>query len=167
MIIPQAEMRFVHFEPATGRIRQVSTGAFRIEGLAAAHPLETDTAAIDGNLVKVDVASLGEIPLIGVPTCRLIETAEHERIVLPPYATLEGVKAHRDRALGETDAFMAADRPMAEAERAQWRHYRQTLRDLGQHQSAEDFVAAWPMRPDGKDDIATVRAAFAASEKGR
>lgn len=167
-------MKFAHFDPATGFIRQVSSRPFAIDGLGVAEVL--CDFAIDPDQWKVDLASVADVPndarfyheisdheLDDLPSarrvCRIIPRPEGERLVLP-IATLGGMKIQRERALKAADEWMMPHRPVDPELRGRWDRYMQALRDLGKHQLVADFVAAWPMRPDGQDDIAEIRAAF-------
>jgi YHS domain-containing protein len=75
----------------------------------------------------------------------------------PPPAIAE-IKIARNSELAATDAYLVTDRPMPDEVRAAWRTYRQALRDLGALSTAEEMIAAWPIRPDGRDVIADMRA---------
>ncbi|MDQ2084760.1 phage tail assembly chaperone [Xanthobacteraceae bacterium Astr-EGSB] len=79
----------------------------------------------------------------------------------PPPPSIMEVKAKRNEELAATDGVMAypPDRPQLSAEALEaWRAYRQALRDLGALASAADMIAAWPLRPGGRDAIQVLRA---------
>jgi hypothetical protein len=59
--------------------------------------------------------------------------------------------------LNGTDCYIVADRPMSDERRAQWKAYRQTLRDLSKIASPAAMVAAWPVRPDEQDAALLLR----------
>lgn len=50
------------------------------------------------------------------------------------------VKAHRDALLSMSDWTQVPDAPLSEAKRAEWREYRQALRDLTEQQDFPDVV---------------------------
>ena len=54
------------------------------------------------------------------------------------------VRSKRDQALAESDWRAVKDRTMAQA----WKDYRQALRDLPEHLSANDAADNWPVMPD-------------------
>jgi len=54
------------------------------------------------------------------------------------------VRSERDRALAACDWRALKDVVLSTA----WRDYRQSLRDLGGFDSANDAADAWPVRPD-------------------
>lgn len=60
--------------------------------------------------------------------------------------------------LAATDQYAMPDRPMTDERREAWRAYRQILRDLSKGLSHADQVRYWPLRPDGLDAIASLRA---------
>lgn len=67
--------------------------------------------------------------------------------------------------LAATDGFVATDRPLSDELRARWAIYRQTLRDISKPQderesllSPPEMVRGWPLRPDGTDPVASLRA---------
>jgi hypothetical protein len=62
---------FVHYDPATGWLKQWSTRPFAIEGLAVAE-IEPGPPDADGHSHKVDLASV-EPGAFGWDVCRLIE----------------------------------------------------------------------------------------------
>jgi YHS domain-containing protein len=195
---------FVHYDPATKRVVQLSSGAqpFAREGLAVA--VIMGLPPDEGGGYAIDPASLTNAvtdPVGGVvfDPKDAVRTYEHggktyhfaslanavkffvnaeaclaERpddgaqwqcgsvVALPkpppPPPTLWQVKAARDAELAATDAYMMPDRPMTDWAHEEWRAYRQKLRDLGSLSTADAMVAAWPVRPDGRDAIADMRA---------
>lgn len=149
---------FVHFDPSNGWIRQLSNRAFAIEGLDVAE-IEDGPEAIDGHAHKVDLASI-EAGAFGWNVCRVVAHASGDGPPIPERFTLEGLRADRNTFLAATDAIvtMPRDRPaMPARKRAAWLAYRQALRDLGAHKDWRALVKAWPLRPDGQDDIAHIR----------
>tara|TARA_R110000824_G_scaffold149902_1_gene320331 strand:+ start:2430 stop:2675 length:246 start_codon:yes stop_codon:yes gene_type:complete len=56
----------------------------------------------------------------------------------------EFLRERRDQALADTDWRAVKDRTMSQA----WKDYRQALRDLPEHLSANDAADNWPVMPD-------------------
>jgi len=54
------------------------------------------------------------------------------------------VRAARNRALADSDWRAVKDRTMSQA----WKDYRQALRDITEHDSANDAADAWPTPPE-------------------
>lgn len=150
---------FAHYDPATGFITQLSSGPFAVDGSAVAEigASGADFCAASADAYKVNLASVMEGEF-GWNVCALVERAEHEKPAPPPFASLDGMRAMRNQMLSAHDAMMYPHRPMTDAQRARWAAYMQALRDLGRHTTPHDFAAAWPLRPDGVDDIAHIRA---------
>lgn len=146
--------KFVHFNPDTGEIVQVSDQShlFEREGFKVAVPLRPTYPDFHARRYAVDLASVYEDDYLGAPLCDLVE--------LPPEPiSVQQVKMLRDAELRATDEYMVPDRPMTEEMRDQWRLYRQALRDFGTLKTALEMIAAWPERPDGRDPLCNLRAA--------
>jgi hypothetical protein len=61
---------------------------------------------------------------------------------------LENVRAYRDQLLQESDYTQLPDVPITPAQVAQWREYRQALRDYPQQINVELWTAPpWPVAP--------------------
>jgi len=58
--------------------------------------------------------------------------------------TWEQVRKSRDRILQKTDWRAVKDRTMSQA----WKDYRQALRDITDHASANDAADNWPQPPE-------------------
>lgn len=146
---------FAHYDPATGLIQQFSNTLFQVAGLAVAKAVRVPEGA-NGHTHKVDLARI--VGCGGTKMCRLVAMPAEENPP-PPYVTLEGLRETRNAALYRSDQFVNVPlkRPDRAAIVAQWEAYQAALRDLGRHDTIEAFVAAWPLRPDGGDDIADVR----------
>lgn len=142
---------FVHFDPGTGAIKQISEGHIPFQrdkhGVALTHFASTSEAlvAIRDRGLRVDTNSLqaGEL---GWDYCQFIETSA------APLSVKE-IKHARNMELIATDQYAVADRP----DRSAWMPYRQSLRDLGKYETAAEMINAWPIRPDGYDAIAAMR----------
>ncbi len=147
--------RFAHYDPDTGYIRQVSSNPFKVRGLKVAEYL----GEFVPDTYKVDLKSVRHDEGLGWNVCDLVELDEQEK-PKPPSPTLINLRAMRDAALAQSDVWAVSDRPMSEGVREAWRAYRQALRDLGAQKTVKDFASAWPLRPDGSDDIPDIRAAI-------
>lgn len=148
---------FVHYDPASGAIHQLSSRAFDVPGWGAAYVLDAPDT-IDGARHKVDLQSVVHGFLTPFGVCRLVEMSSAERPAPILFTTIEGLKQTRNARLADADAMMLPHRPVDPALRAAWVGYMQALRDLGAHKTVESFVVAWPVRPDDIDDIAHIRA---------
>jgi hypothetical protein len=62
--------------------------------------------------------------------------------------------------LNATDDFVdpPSDRPLKGPFLLDWKPYRKALRDLSKLDGPDEMVRAWPLRPDGSDAIAPLRA---------
>lgn len=96
---------------------------------------------------------------IDVDTLELVSKADDEiaHAMLPD---LFEVKSAILRELEFTDKYASppSDMPLKGAFTIDWLPYRQSLRDLSKLSSPVEMVKAWPMRPDGTDAIAPLRA---------
>jgi len=54
------------------------------------------------------------------------------------------LREKRDQALAESDWTAVKDRTMSQA----WKDYRQALRDLPEHETANDAADNWPVMPE-------------------
>lgn len=59
--------------------------------------------------------------------------------------------------LERTDSYMVPDRPLSDVDRAAWKTYRQSLRDLSKITDTRDRIKAWPIRPDGIDAASALK----------
>lgn len=64
-----------------------------------------------------------------------------------PYPQDQKVRGRRDKELEKSDVYMLSDFPITEAERDQWRQYRQALRDIPK-QSGFPNEVIWPTPPE-------------------
>jgi hypothetical protein len=153
---------FVHFDRASGAIRQasLSNAVGHFEGCAIA--VVTNAAALRDitGRHKVDIASVAHDAVLPVTWCRVVEMTELEWRAANA-ATPAEVKLARDNELRATDEYVTPDRPLSDAARLAWQGYRQALRDLGARDTARAMIAAWPARPDGRDPIVLLRARVA------
>jgi hypothetical protein len=68
--------------------------------------------------------------------------------MLTPGRKARDVRRERDARLAATDFTQVQDSPLNAAKRAEWRAYRQALRDLPQHPRWPDLLPEdWPARP--------------------
>lgn len=142
----------VHFDPASGEIMQISRSnvpqpfnGWRVGQLAPG-----ELRGVSHVTHRVDIAHVGSE---AVPVVFLIaKSAAEQRAARRPL--LIDLRVARNAELTATDGYVAGDRPILETERAAWLAYRQVLRELGRHAAIEDWLAAWPARPDGRDAAA-------------
>lgn len=145
---------FVHYDPQTGAIRQCNTAPtiYNVEDYAVA---EVETIHGVTARHKVDLTSLVHDDYVATKA-RVIEYTDAEWRDRNKPTMLE-FKSVRDRELAHSDPVMATDRPIADETREAWKAYRQALRDLGQYDTVEQWLANWPENPRSKDPIAHLR----------
>jgi hypothetical protein len=93
----------------------------------------------------------GALPAFVCHTCAsgphreaLADLAAAERAAAGP--DWSGVRARRSQLLAMCDWTQAADSPLSDAQREEWRAYRQALRDLTETTPSPDAVV-WPSAP--------------------
>ncbi len=101
----------------------------------------------DSNLHKIDPTTKGLVN----------KTNQERKDASRPQITRDLVNGLIASALQASDAYMVADRPISEVLRALWTVYRQTLRDLSKLSSPEEMINAWPLAPNGEDQVARLR----------
>jgi hypothetical protein len=140
-------MLTVHYHKVTGEIVKWGTGDSDV-----AHSPDHAIARLDASTTppvnpkrhRIDVASGKLVNL---------SAAEAALANLP---TLLEVNAAIGRELHLTDQYMVPDRPVLN--RQAWIEYRQALRDLSKLAGTPAMIAGWPLRHDGQDAIAHLRA---------
>ena len=149
----------IHYFPETGRMRQWGTfhAPHDFEGLPYA-VVDTPHSQVDGERHVVDLASVG-VGDDGVPVCRLAERPDHEVAEIAEQRKIGRLRLRRNAILAMTDSQVGlpVDHPQAGLDEEPIKRYRQALRDLGQYRNGALFIAHWPLRPDGGDDIADLR----------
>jgi len=93
-----------------------------------------------------EIAELGPLP----EGATLTKPEMQEDVRLARAA--DAIRAERDRRLTACDYLMMPDYPLDSADRTAWSDYRQTLRDLPQHDGfpwsgSDDPAVPWPVEP--------------------
>jgi hypothetical protein len=94
---------------------------------------------------------------VDLTTLELVDKTPEERAIAAMPTAAE-VRQAIARELRATDQYMAPDRPLSDTARAIWATYRQALRDLSKLRGLPEMLAFWPVRPDGIDVAARMRA---------
>lgn len=130
----------IHYHSETGIIRNWGYDDGSTESFAPDHLIKRyyETVDVDPFLQKIDVQT-GEL---------IKKTIDEQET-----AALPLLKTVIMQELATTDQYMVSDRPLTDAERDQWRTYRQALRDL--KGDAKTILKEWPDRPDGASGAAT------------
>jgi hypothetical protein len=147
----------IHYRTDTGKIVSWDTASSASNHDNASHLPGCKIVGLD-DYVPIDPKA----QKIDVTTRRLVElTAEEKALAAMP--TAFDVKAAILTELTATDSFanVPSDRPRVGALALDWLPYRQTLRDLSKLPTPVAMVKAWPVRPDGADAIAELRARLA------
>lgn len=86
--------------------------------------------------------------MINVPACELINLGLTEDVAMTLIleAKMKELRLERDKKLQQSDKTQLPDSPMSEEIKAQWKIYRQQLRDLPQTTDNPDAVI-WPKEP--------------------
>lgn len=127
---------FIDYDRATGKI----TKAGDLPDMIADAVFEREITyvevpdAVDPTQSKFDIE-----------TGTVVDQTAADRLPL-----IEVVNDTIGRLLAATDFTQIPDSPFTDAQRADWRTYRQALRDLSNEPSIAAMVAAWPSRPDGQ-----------------
>lgn len=140
----------IHYNVTTGQIMSYGYGADHGDGFETSHfegckVLIVDNQTIDPKTQRVDPASLAIVAK---------ETPDD-----PGPDAMWRVRAAVRQELVDTDYLLLPHAPIDEADLPVWVAYRQALRDASKgNDTATAMLAAIPMRPDGIDAVAWLRA---------
>jgi hypothetical protein len=143
----------VHFDEA-GEIMQVSrsNAPAPFNGWRVGQVVCCDPQTVSHVTHKVDLARilLHDDP---TPCVFLVVKSEAEQRAARRPLVID-LRVARNLELAATDGLFVADRQLSNSERVAWLDYRLALRQLGRWETIEQWLAHWPLRPDGRDAVA-------------
>ncbi|QDP20656.1 phage tail assembly chaperone [Bradyrhizobium cosmicum] len=142
----------IHYDTATGQIVSYGFGADHGDGFETSPYPNCSVAIIDDQ--PIDARAQKFDPVTWKVVDKDVPDPEPDQV----WRIRELVRAE----LGATDKFALPDYPVADADRVAWVAYRKALRDASKgNATAAAMLAAIPLRPDGSDPAAQLRALLA------
>lgn len=166
----------IHYNPLTGEIVAYDTNdthnapSHAIPGCAILNvagefrTVDVSREKVEGGRVVQKTAS--ERFFYNVPAEHEIRAARYAELTVTDWTDSAGhlidkaqqkAKARRQAAARKAGEPVEPDDEPQKI-RAEWQKYRQALRDLGALSNPVEMIEAWPLRPDGTDAIALLRA---------
>lgn len=139
----------IHYDITTGQIVSYGFGADHGDGFEASPYPNCSVAIVDDQPIDARTQKFDAVTWKVV--AKDVPDPEPDQV----WRVRELVRAE----LGATDKFAMHDYPVRAADRVAWTAYRKALRDASKGRAtAAEMLSAIPLRPDGSDPAARMRA---------